>query len=326
MAAATGAPTGNAADVGPVLSCGDLRKSFGTLTAVGGVGFAIASGEAYGLLGPNGAGKTTVISMVCGLLAPDGGSVSVDGQRVAVGRSEGKHAIGLVPQSLALYDDLSARENLALFGRLQGLRGAALRERVAATLELVGLTERAGDRIETFSGGMKRRTSIGIGLLHEPRLLVLDEPTVGVDPQSRNAILEQVADLTREGTALLYTSHYMEEVERVCDRVGIVDHGALIAEGTTRELVDSLGADDQVSIEASGDLATLAARVRALDGVRGVDATDQGLAVVCASGRELLPRLVAEASGLDVALTGVEVTEPDLEAVFLTLTGRALRD
>ena len=311
---------------GLLLSCDGLRRTFGDLVAVDGVTFSIAEGEAYGLLGPNGAGKSTTISMLCGLLEPDEGRVTLAGQPIGVGRAAGKQALGLVPQQLSLYGDLSARENLELFGRVQGLRGQGLRQRVDEVLELVGLADRAGGRIETFSGGMQRRTSIAAGLLHGPRLLVLDEPTVGVDPQSRNAILDQVMALSREGTSVLYTSHYMEEVERVCDRVGIMDHGRLIAEGTRRQLIDRLGSAVRVVVDAVGDLETLAGRLRQVEGVEQVDRTDGSLTLVCSAGRRVLTDLIAIAAPLDVELVAFESAEPDLEAVFLNLTGRALRD
>jgi ABC-2 type transport system ATP-binding protein len=221
----------------PVLVCRDLRKRYGERTAVDGVGFEIAAGETYGLLGPNGAGKTTSISMICGLLRRDGGEVVVAGRPVDIGATDAKAAIGYVPQDLAIYPDLTARENLRFFGRLQRLRGKELDRRVDEVLAVIDLADRAGDRTDGFSGGMKRRLNIGIGLLHHPRLLVLDEPTVGVDPQSRNAILSSVAELEKEGMAILYTTHYMEEAERLCDRIGIIDEGKIRAEGTRRELI-----------------------------------------------------------------------------------------
>jgi ABC-2 type transport system ATP-binding protein len=209
-------------------------------------------GETYGLLGPNGAGKTTTISMVCGLLTRDGGTVTVDGQPIDVGAVAAKTGIGFVPQELALYPDLTGRENLDFFGRLYGLGGAQLKSRIAEVLEIVGLADRAKDRTDTYSGGMQRRLNIGIGLLHQPRLLLLDEPTVGVDPQSRNAILESIAELGRGGMAILYTTHYMEEAERLCDRVGSSTSGRMQAEGTRRELVEMIGGKDRVHLGLDG--------------------------------------------------------------------------
>lgn len=201
------------------------------------VSFEIRAGETYGLLGPNGAGKTTTISMIAGLLDRDGGSIEVDGHDLDAEPMAVRSAIGLVPQELALYPDLTARENLVFFGRLQGMSGADLTARVDEVLELIGLADRDGDRAATFSGGMKRRLNIGIGLLHRPRLLILDEPTVGVDPQSRHAILDSVAELGGSGIGVLYTTHYMEEAERLCDRIGIIEAGQLCAEGTRSELL-----------------------------------------------------------------------------------------
>ena len=310
----------------PLLACAGLRKAFGQLTAVDGVSFSIAPGEAYGLLGPNGAGKTTTISMLCGLLVPDAGEVIVAGHSMAGDARRAKAAIGYVPQDVALFPDLTARENLAFFGRLYGLRGAALKERVESTLEVVGLSDRGSDRIATYSGGMKRRVNIAAGLLHEPRLVVLDEPTVGVDPQSRNAILESVAALSDEGTAILYTSHYMEEVERLCDRVGIVDSGRMVAEGTRRELVARLGQRDRVELVVDGDAAAVARACEGLPGVEEGTATDQAVTLLVSDGRGLLADIIATATTAGATVTSVEVIEPDLEAVFLHLTGKALRD
>jgi len=225
----------------PILAAHGLRKRFGELTAVDGVSFSIAPGETYGLLGPNGAGKTTTISMVCGLLEPDEGEVHVAGERVTTRSVSARAAIGYVPQEIAVYPDLTATENLVFFGRLYGLSRAEAHARGEEVLELVGLTDRAREQTSRFSGGMQRRLNIGLGLLHRPRLLVLDEPTVGVDPQSRNAILESVEQLGEAGLAVLYTTHYMEEAERLCDRVGIVDAGRIVAEGTRPELVALVG-------------------------------------------------------------------------------------
>jgi ABC-2 type transport system ATP-binding protein len=315
-----------AAGASPMLECRDLRKSFGDRVAVDGVGFSIAPGETYGLLGPNGAGKTTTISMICGILARDGGTVRVAGSAVDVGAPAAKAAIGYVPQDLAVYPDLTARENLAFFARLYGLKGPDAKARIDNVLEVVGLTDRAGDRTDQYSGGMKRRLNIAIGLLHRPQLLVLDEPTVGVDPQSRNAILESVEALGREGMAILYTTHYMEEAERLCHRVGIIDTGKIRAEGTRRELVALIGQRDKVKLAATGDLASAARTMSGAAGVADATANEGGLELIVDDARGSLPRLLQAAADAGLGVTTVEVVEPDLEAVFLHLTGRALRD
>ncbi len=311
---------------GPLLVCTDLKKRFGERTAVDGVSFSISPGETYGLLGPNGAGKTTTISMVCGLIDRDGGEVTVDGLAMDVNAVGAKSRIGYVPQDLAIYPDLTARENLRFFGRLQRLRGRRLDERVAAILELTGLADRADERTAQYSGGMKRRLNIGIGLLHEPALLVLDEPTVGVDPQSRNAILEAVADLGQHGMSILYTTHYMEEAERLCDRIAIIDAGRILAHGTRRELVTMVGQRDRVTLGASGALAAAAAALAGLERVDSVSVGDGTIEVVASDARTLLPSIIAAATTAGATVRSVQVTEPDLEAVFLHLTGRALRD
>lgn len=310
----------------PVLEVNGLRKRYGALEAVRGVSLTIAEGETYGLLGPNGAGKTTTIAMICGLRTRDAGRVRLDGQELDVGAVGAKRGIGLVPQELAIYPDLTARENLAFFGGLQGMAGPALRARIAEVLDIVGLTDRAGDRAEKFSGGMQRRLNIGIGLLHRPRLLLLDEPTVGVDPQSRNAILESIAALGREGMAILYTTHYMEEAERLCDRVAIIDAGEIKAEGTQRELTALVGGRDQVRLGVTGNIAAATLALQAVDGIAEVAAKDGTLEAMVENARGVLPRLLAAAEGAGAIVRSVEIVEPDLESVFLHLTGRALRD
>ena len=305
-----------------MLRCASLRKRYGDRQAVDGVSFVIAEGECYGLLGPNGAGKTTTISMLCGLAVPDEGQVSIDG--FAGGTLEAKAAVGYVPQDLALYPDLSAVENLTFFGQLYGLAGKDLQVRIGETLELVGLAERGKDRIGTYSGGMKRRANMAAGLLHRPKLLVLDEPTVGVDPQSRNAILETVGQL---GIAVLYTTHYMEEAAKLCDRIGIIDDGHLIAEGTAQSLIATHGGKDKVhlSCEAS-ELEDLAAACREIDSVHDVHEVDGHLELSTDHGAAVLPAVVALAARHGVDLVGVEVRSANLEDVFLSLTGKELRD
>jgi ABC-2 type transport system ATP-binding protein len=309
-----------------VLSCRELRKRFGEVEAVRGVSFVIDEGETYGLLGPNGAGKTTTISMVCGLLEPDAGTVVVAGRPLTTHSVDAKSAIGYVPQELAIYPDLNARENLLFFARLYGMSTSAANARVAEVLEVIGLSERAKEETKKFSGGMQRRLNIGIGLLHRPRLLILDEPTVGVDPQSRNAILESVEALSREGMAVLYTTHYMEEAERLCDRIGIVDRGELKAEGTRAELVGLVGAHDQVTLDGVGDLGAAARACEELAAVRAASVHQRGIQLIVDGARAVLPELLRITAAAGMAISSVEVNEPDLEAVFLHLTGRALRD
>lgn len=309
-----------------VLRCSGLHKRFGQLVAVDGVGFAIAPGETYGLLGPNGAGKTTTVSMLCGLLEPDSGEVVVAGHRVSGSGVKAKAQIGYVPQDIALYPDLSGHENLQFFGRLYGLSGTDLKARIDHMLEVVALTERADERVEHYSGGMKRRLNIAAGLLHEPKVLVLDEPTAGVDPQSRNAILENVADLAKAGMAVLYTTHYMEEAERLCDRVGIIDEGKIIAEGTRRELVAQVGQRDRIELSATGQLAKFGAQAKRLKDVDDATVGDGTVQLLVREGRRLLPRVLEIAERTGAQISSVEVIEPDLEALFLHLTGKALRD
>ncbi|MCE6998482.1 ABC transporter ATP-binding protein [Saccharothrix sp. S26] len=310
----------------PALVCEGLVKRYGDKTVVDRVGFHIDEGEAYGLLGPNGAGKTTTISMLVGLLRPDEGSVRVGGIDVDEDPVAAKRLIGYVPQEIALYPELTARENLRYFGRLYGLPRRELTSRIGEVLDLVGLAGRGDDKVDTYSGGMKRRTNIAVALLHRPRLLILDEPTVGVDPQSRVAILDRVEALVGDGMSLLYTSHYMEEVERVCTRVGIIDRGRVVADGTKRELVAELGGTDRVELTLDGDVTAAADKLRVVEGVSEAVVTgSSSIRLLVAGGRHLLPALLA-AVGDAGAVTGVEVVEPDLEAAFLHLTGSTLRD
>ena len=309
-----------------VLAADGLTKRFGDLVAVNEVSFEIAEGETFGLLGPNGAGKTTSISMVAGLLEPDDGVVQVAGTPIRTNSTAGRANIGLVPQELAIYPDLTAVENLKFFGKLYEMNGAELEARVGEVLEVIGLGDRKDDLTKEFSGGMQRRLNIGIGLLHRPRLLILDEPTVGVDPQSRNAILESVEELSGEGIAVLYTTHYMEEAERLCDRVAIIDEGVIQAEGTRRELVSLVGEKDRISVTASGDLGTIAQIAADLPGVTDASASDHGIEVLTDDAAILLPSLMSCFSSEGASITAVQIFEPNLEAVFLHLTGKALRD
>jgi ABC-2 type transport system ATP-binding protein len=307
------------------LSVRDLRKRYGAVTAVDGVSFEVTRGECLGLLGPNGAGKTTTLSIACSLVRADSGSVSVNGIDVAADPEGVRRSIGLVPQEVSLYDDLTAEENLLFFGSLYGLRGEAARERTREALAQARLEDRAKDRVATFSGGMKRRLNFAVGTLHAPPLLLLDEPTVGVDPQSRNHLFEMVAALKQEGITIVYTTHYMEEAERLCDRVAIIDHGRLVALGTRDELVMRIGARDQVELAfPAGASPSQEALDRVLD---GIEWTAQPDGVLLSLGRELpLEEVRRRLERSGIALRSLTVRSPDLEAVFLALTGRALRD
>jgi ABC-2 type transport system ATP-binding protein len=304
-----------------------LRKRFGSREAVCGVGFQIAAGEIYGLLGPNGAGKTTTISMITGVLPRDGGSVRIDGIDLDEG-PPARRRIGLVPQAITLYHDLTARENLHFWGRMYELRGEALSQAVAAALAAVGLSDRADDRVGSFSGGMQRRLNLVAGLLHGPALLTLDEPTAGVDPQSRSAIFELLEHLRGDGMAILYTTHYMEEAERLCDRIGIIDGGRLIAEGTRGQLVERLGGDARIELgfATSRVPERSEAVAKGVPGVRTALWSGTQLAVHSDEGSRCMPALLSALIQQGLAPTRVEVVEPDLEDVFLELTGRALRD
>lgn len=312
--------------MGVIVEVTDLEKRFGDVAAVAGVSFALEQGEIFGLLGPNGAGKTTTISMISCLLDPDAGSIVVDGHSAGTEARAVKASLGVVPQEVALYPTLTAAENLAFWGRMYGLGGAELKRAVDAALELAGLEDRAKQRIETYSGGMKRRINIAAGILHTPKVLLMDEPTVGIDPQSRNHILETVKKLNASGMTVLYTSHYMEEVEYLCDRIAIMDHGKIIAIGTLNELRDVVGGVDVVSVAVTDVSESVLERVRAIPGVRQADQAEGALAVLTPSSGSILGKLVATLESEGAHVTSVSVTEPNLESVFLHLTGKSLRD
>ncbi|WP_407343203.1 ABC transporter ATP-binding protein [Pengzhenrongella phosphoraccumulans] len=309
-----------------VLEVQGLVRRYGDLTAVDGVSFHIGAGETYGLLGPNGAGKTTTISMVAGLIAADAGSITVAGQAMGPSGVAVKRHIGLVPQDLAIYPELSGRENLAFFGRLQGLHGKQLSQRIDTVLELIAMSDRAKDATKEYSGGMKRRLNIAIGLLHQPTLLILDEPTVGVDPQSRNAILESVEALSGEGMAVLYTTHYMEEAERLCDRIAIIDSGRIQAEGTQGELITLIGGVDHIRLAGAGVSDATASALRDLAAVEQVAVDGRALTLTVRDAPSAVASIVTTATAHGMTLSEVEITRPDLESVFLHLTGKALRD
>jgi ABC-2 type transport system ATP-binding protein len=308
----------------PAIRVENLVKDFGPQRALDGVSFTVNDGEIFSLLGPNGAGKSTTISIIAGLLRPGSGQARVFGR--PAGTPAVKAAVGVVPQEVALYPDLSAQENLLFWGRMYGLSGRRLAERAAQVLELIGLADRRADRIASFSGGMKRRVNLGVALLHEPRLLILDEPTVGIDPQSRRHILDSILGLNARGMSVLYTTHYMEEAQELSHRLCILDHGRLIASGTHAELVRIVGELDRVELTLQGETSGVPDSWRALPGVRAADAENGRISLLADDGDILLPRLFEEAARERLHIASVQIREPNLEAVFMKLTGRALRD
>jgi len=311
-----------------ILEVQNLVKNYGDFSAVKGITFDIKEGEIFSLLGPNGAGKTTTISMLSTLYTPTSGDATIGGHSISKDPMAVKQVIGVVPQDLALYEDLTARENLIFWGQMYGLSGKALNSRDDEVLEQIGLTDKAKNRVKTYSGGMKRRVNIGVGLLHKPRLLFMDEPTVGIDPQSRRAILDTVKDLNKQGMTVLYTTHYMEEAEELSNRVGIIDHGELIAIGTQAELTKQVGETDTLILRVgeSDDPETLAQSLKGLKGVQHAEVSDHSVAIVTPSAEEILAAVVSKANERGIKIRTMEIREPNLEAVFLNLTGRALRD
>ncbi len=311
-----------------ILEVKNLVKNYGDFQAVKGISFDIQEGEIFSLLGPNGAGKTTTISMLSTLYEPTSGDATVAGHSVTHEPMAVRNAIGVVPQEIALYEDLTARENLVFWGQMYGLGGKSLNARVDEVLEQIGLTDKAKNRVKTYSGGMKRRVNIGVGLLHKPRLLFMDEPTVGIDPQSRRSILDTVKDLNRNGMTVLYTTHYMEEAQELSNRVGIIDHGELIALGTQKELTQQVGETETLVLHL-GENDDPQALAQSLDGVKDVleaTSTDHEVSVIAHEAEEVLAAVVSKANERGIKIRSIDIREPNLEAVFLHLTGRALRD
>ena len=311
-----------------ILEVQNLAKNYGDFQAVKGVSFNIEEGEIFSLLGPNGAGKTTTISMLSTLYTPTSGDATIAGHSITKNPMDVRNAIGVVPQDLALYEDLTARENLIFWGQMYGLGGSALKSRVEEVLEQIGLTDKAKDRVKTYSGGMKRRVNIGVGLLHKPRLLFMDEPTVGIDPQSRRAILDTVKDLNKKGMTVLYTTHYMEEAEELSNRVGIIDHGELIAIGTQKELTTQVGETETLvlHIGENEDPEALVTSFKTIKEVLEANVINNEISVITPSAKDVLASVVTKANERGIKIHSIDIREPNLEAVFLHLTGRALRD
>lgn len=312
----------------PILQAQNLHKRYEKVHAVQGISFDIQQGEIFSLLGPNGAGKTTTISMLSCLLSATEGDAVIDGHSVRTQADAVKRVIGVVPQEIALYPDLTARENLMFWGKMYSLSGAHLKQRVAETLEIAGLSDRANEKVETYSGGMKRRINIAVGLLHEPKVLFMDEPTVGIDPQSRRRILDTVLELNQRGLTVLYTTHYMEEAAELSRRIGIVDHGKLIALGTQDDLTKLVGESDTVRIGISGvnDTDALLAALTKLSGVDHAALEEDELVLQATNANAHLSQIISAIGAASGQVKSIKVAEPNLEAVFLHLTGRALRD
>ena len=309
-----------------VLEVKDLRKEFGDLTAVDGISFDIQEGEIFGFLGPNGAGKTTSISMICGLLKPTAGEVLVEGRSILKEPREVKKLLGVVPQEVAIYEELSARENLMFWGGIYGMGGGGLRSRVDELLEQVGLEDRAKEPTKNFSGGMKRRLNLALGLIHDPKLILLDEPTVGIDPQARRNILDVVKSIVAGGRTVLYTTHYLEEAEELCDRLAIIDHGQILSQGTVGELQTQLGEGSLLTVQGDFQAAKLSEAVTEVEGLLPIE-IDDGRAMLLVS---------REGPGVSNCLEGlfsrgltfddISIKEPNLEDLFLKMTGRELRN
>ncbi|MBI5954206.1 MAG: ATP-binding cassette domain-containing protein [Chloroflexi bacterium] len=310
----------------PAIEVLDLRKSFGENHAVQGVSFEVRQGEIFSLLGPNGAGKTTTISMLSCLLRPNDGDARIMGHSIRSDQNGVKSVLGVVPQEIALYEDLTARENLTFWGKMYNLRGSKLKARVDEVLDVIGLQDRAGERVGKYSGGMKRRVNIGVALLHKPKVIYMDEPTVGIDPQSRRNILDSVVRLKDEGMTVLYTTHYMEEADELSDHIGIMDHGKLIACGTNEELVKLVGQQTRIDLTLNANIESVMSTWQGIAGVSHVTAEDGVVTVLVNDSNLVLPHLFEAAARLSARITSVDIREPNLEAVFLHLTGRALRD
>jgi len=309
-----------------ILELVNVTKTYKTTAVVDDISFSVKQGEIFGLLGPNGAGKSTTISMATGVLKPTGGRILLDGQDLRADLNRSKRLIGYVPQDLALYPTLSARDNLEFFGRIYGLSGRDLANRIYDVLEIVQLTDRANDAVGHFSGGMKRRVNLAAGLLHSPRLLFLDEPTVGVDPQSRNAIFESLEVLNREGMSIVYTTHYMEEAERLCARVAIVDHGKVIAMDTPASLIQRLG-DGVIRLELQdANVAGLDQAIGQLDSVKQVTRRGNQLEIQSRRFEQTIIDAMQVVTRLNSRVTGMNLMEASLETVFLNLTGRSIRE
>lgn len=304
----------------------NLVKRYKGNTAVDNINFHIEKGELFGLLGPNGAGKSTVISMLSGVLKPSSGNIYINGNDVVEKNMMVKKILGLVPQDIALYPTLSAKENLMFLGKMYGVPKVVLKSRVSEVLQIVGLEERKNEMIKNYSGGMKRRINIGAALLHNPEILIMDEPTVGIDPQSRNHILETVKKLNQEGMTIIYTSHYMEEVEYLCKQIGIMDKGKLIAFGNKDDIKKTVINKEKIEIKLSQITPVIGETIKELPSVEKLIIKDRDITIYSKGNGELLADIISITNKAKIKILSINIEEPNLESVFIHLTGKALRD
>ncbi|MGP8337292.1 MAG: ABC transporter ATP-binding protein [Methanosarcinaceae archaeon] len=309
-----------------IISVENLVKKYNGFTAVDGISFSIRRGEILGLLGPNGAGKSTIISILCCLLKPTSGRVTIDGFQIGNNNNDIKKIIGVVPQEISLYHTLTARENLNFYAKIYGLSGKVLKEKTEFLLDMAGLTERADERLEIYSGGMKRRINIAVALLHDPKILILDEPTTGVDPQSRKRIYDTISNLNKQGMAVLLTTHQMEDAEDLCHRIAIVDKGKLIALDTLQRLLKMVGQSDIVHVVTKeGIQPDIVQSIRQFDTVENVSVDENNMTIQLVSGSELLADIIDTLASSGTRVESIRIKEPDLETLFFNLTGTALR-
>jgi ABC-2 type transport system ATP-binding protein len=309
-----------------MLKVENLYKNFGNIAAVDGISFEVKRGEVFGLLGPNGAGKSTTISIISTLLPPTEGEIFFEGESIFKNSKNLRQKLGIVPQDIALYPTLTGYENLRFWGNLYGLKGAELKERINEVADIIGLNERLKDKVKKYSGGMKRRLNIGAALLHKPDLLIMDEPTVGIDPQSRSHILDTVLKLSAQGMTIIYTTHYMEEAEELCSRICIMDEGKIIASGTKQELVELVKERTRINIKLDKITGNMPQFFKEIPGVSDAAVLDDTVTLFGENGDILLAEIISRISEEKSKIRSLDIQKPDLEAVFLHLTGKALRD
>lgn len=309
-----------------LLNVKNVSKQFKKIQAVDNISFVLNKGDILGLLGPNGAGKSTTISMISTLIAPDSGEIFYVGEDIIKKPKVIQESMGYVPQEIALYPMLSGKENLIFWGRAYGLKGSRLKEKAEEVSQIIGIKERLKDKVKTYSGGMKRRLNIGVALLHDPELIIMDEPTVGIDPQSRKHILDTVLELNKKGMTVIYTSHYMEEVEYLCNQICIMDQGKIIAEGTKEELIQRYNSSRDILLKLENESEEVLDKIRRLEYVISLEPSEEGIVVKVTQDKGVFKSIVDILHDEGVSINSMDIQEANLETVFLQLTGRILRD